>query len=121
VSPSLLAKEVSGRRQQHREHAEDRRIDWHRLRASVACFIDWLRIAKKNGWLSAKVRQAKAKGVRSLPKTQRAPQRALRKRRTIAGLDMPYGQAAVRLGRGEETLPSDRPPPTRMERARSRR
>ena len=28
-------------------------LDWHRLRASVACFVDWLRIAAKVGWLGS--------------------------------------------------------------------
>ncbi len=28
-------------------------LSWHRLRANVACLIDWLRIAAKNGWLGS--------------------------------------------------------------------
>jgi hypothetical protein len=28
-------------------------LSWHRLRANVACLIDWLRIASKNGWLGS--------------------------------------------------------------------
>lgn len=28
-------------------------LDWHRLRANVACLIDWLRIAAKNSWLGS--------------------------------------------------------------------
>jgi hypothetical protein len=37
--------------------------DWHRLRANVACLIDWLRIAAKNGWLGS-ARTARKAGKR---------------------------------------------------------
>jgi hypothetical protein len=92
-------------------------IDWHRLRANVACFIDWLRIAKKNGWLSAKVKKAKHKASRTFELDGERSAKSLIKRRARLGLDLPYGRAAKRLGRGEETPPSDRPPPTRILRA----
>ena len=41
-------------------------LNWHRLRANVACFIDWLRIAAKNGWLgSARPAKRLRKGART--------------------------------------------------------
>lgn len=41
-------------------------LNWHRLRANVACLIDWMRIAAKAGWLgSARSAKRPRKGVRT--------------------------------------------------------
>lgn len=92
-------------------------IDWHRLRANVACFVDWLRIAAKNSWLGAKPKKNKPQGVRTFAKHGEQDAKSLIKRRTRLGLDMPYGRVAKLLGLGDEEPPSDRPPPTRLSRA----
>lgn len=85
-------------------------LDWHRLRANVACLIDWLRIGAVNGWLGS-VRAAKRakKGVRTMMDEGTRAVASLSKRRSKHGLDLPYGLQAKRLGLGEETPPSRRP------------
>jgi Transposase DDE domain len=80
-------------------------LKWHRLRANVACLIDWLRIASVCGWLGT---------TRKLVSTRRHEEagvlavKAIADRRLLDGLDLPYGPQAKRLGLGEATPPSDR-------------
>jgi hypothetical protein len=69
-------------------------LAWHRLRANVACLVDWLRIAVKNGWLGSARAALRQAGIRtkkkaghdaamSVAKTRArlGPVRALRSRR----------------------------------------
>jgi hypothetical protein len=104
-------------------------LNWHRLRANVACLIDWLRIAKLNDWLdpvsppeqdgiNPTEQDGKHKGGAMTKKLKRgvrtkmdAGVKAAKKlldRRSEDGLDLPYGPRAAALGLGEETPPSER-------------
>ncbi len=84
-------------------------LDWYRLRASVACFVDWLRIAYVNCWVHG-ARPTKAhKRVRPFRWAARAAPTELADKRARAGLTRPYGPRAKALGIGEETPPSRRP------------
>jgi hypothetical protein len=84
-------------------------LNWHRLRANVACFIDWLRIAAVNGWLgSARSAKRARKGVRTKIDAAAKAVTKLIKDRSNDGLDLPYGPNAAALGLGETTPPSDR-------------
>jgi hypothetical protein len=86
-------------------------LDWHRLRANVACFIDWLRIAAVNGWIGSvrAAKRAKKNGVRTMMDVGVKAAASLAKRRSKHGLDLPYGPKAKALGLGDETPPSRRP------------
>jgi hypothetical protein len=86
-------------------------LDWHRLRANVACFIDWLRIAAANGWLGSvrAAKRAKKNGVRTMRDDGVKAAASLVNRRSKYDLDLPYGAEAKTLGLGEETPPSRRP------------
>ena len=83
-------------------------LDWHRLRASVACFVDWLRIAYVNEWIGS-ARHIAHDRVRAFKWAAREAARELADKRTRAGLGYPYGPQAKALGIGEETPPSERP------------
>jgi hypothetical protein len=84
-------------------------LNWHRLRANVACFIDWLRIAAVNGWLgSARAAKRGRNGVRTKVDAAAKVVAELIKDRSNDGLDLPYGPRAAALGLGETTPPSDR-------------
>lgn len=91
-------------------------IDWHRLRANVACLIDWLRIAKKNDWLGpvcpkqGRKRGSKKVGERRFKKRGEDHASNLTKMRVRMGLSEPYGPKAAKLGIGRPTIPSQRPP-----------
>jgi hypothetical protein len=82
--------------------------DWHRLRANVACLIDWLRIAAKNGWLGSARAARKAGERRFRARGERIAAR-LSEIRVRMGLAQPYGPKAALLGLGQETPPSRRP------------
>jgi len=82
-------------------------LGWHRLRASVACLVDWLRIAAVNGWLGSARRVGKL--VRPFKHTSRTAATELADSRARVGLAYPYGPRAKALGAGEETPPSERP------------
>jgi len=87
-------------------------LSWHRLRANVACLIDWLRIAAKNGWLGsarAARRQRPSAGTRRFKEVGERAASNLAKMRARMGLAQPYGAQAAQLGLGEETPPSRRP------------
>ncbi len=88
-------------------------INWHRLRANVACLIDWLRIAPNNGWLgSTRAVRRHGQGGEAVRRCERDGKHAvsrLKKFRVAAGLMSRYGPQAMKLGLGEETPPSRRP------------
>lgn len=84
-------------------------LDWHRLRANVACLIDWLRIAAKNDWLGSVRSAARRRGTRTQKDAGRKAAMSVAKIRARIGLYKPYGPGAKKLGRGEETPPSRRP------------
>jgi hypothetical protein len=83
-------------------------IDWHRLRASTACFVDWLRIAAVNGWIGS-ARRAARDLVRPFKHASRTAAKHLADYRARVGLAYPYGPRAKALSIGEETPPSERP------------
>lgn len=85
-------------------------LDWHCLRANVACLVDWLRIAAKAGWLSATRSTRRHDGVRRMKKAGRDASRSIAKTRAQAGLYTPYGPGAKKNGNGHETPPRPRPP-----------
>jgi hypothetical protein len=74
--------------------------DWHRLRANVACLIDWLRIAAKNGWLGS-TRAARKHGERKFQETGQRIASRLAEMRVRMGLAQPYGPKAAELGLGQ--------------------
>ena len=84
-------------------------LDWHRLRANVACLIDWLRIAAKNGWLGSARSAVRHQGTRTRKDAGRKAAMSVAKTRARLGLYKPYGPAAKKSGNGEETPPSRRP------------
>jgi hypothetical protein len=86
-------------------------IGWHRLRANVACLIDWLRIAKKHDWLRARKKKQHPNVERRFKSRGERAAKNLIKTRIFYGLAARYGPAAKKLGLGNATLPSDRPPP----------
>jgi site-specific recombinase XerD len=84
-------------------------LDWHRLRANVACLVDWLRIAAVNGWLGSTRRAARSgRDVRPFRWGGREAARVLGDARKKAGLGDPYGPRAKALRAGEELPPSER-------------
>ena len=84
-------------------------LNWHRLRANVACFIEWLRIAAINGWLGSARAAKRAKGTRRQEQAGADAAKSLKKMRVNMGLTARYGAQAKALGLGEETPPSRRP------------
>jgi hypothetical protein len=90
-------------------------LDWHRLRANVACLIEWLRIGAKHGWLGSTRSARRHVGERRFKEVGERIAGRLAKMRVRMGLAQPYGPRAVALGLGDETPPSRRPrgaPPT---------
>lgn len=84
-------------------------IDWHRLRANVACLVDWLRIAAKNGWLGSTRSARRHGGERRFEEAGLHIAKRLAEMRVRMGLAQPYGPRAAALGLGQETPPSRRP------------
>lgn len=95
-------------------------LGWHRLRAHVACLVEWLRIAAKNKWLAPapevkrgrrakQATTAKLKIVRRHVDTAQNALATLRNSRIKHELDIPYGPQAEALGLGEHDPPSERP------------
>jgi hypothetical protein len=86
-------------------------IGCHRLRANVACLVDWLRIAYRCGWLGSTKSKTKHPGKRKFK--QRGEQEAVKlaDERGRLGLSGSYGPAAVALGFKIADPPSDLPPP----------
>jgi hypothetical protein len=83
--------------------------DWHRLRANVACLIDWLRIAAKNGWLGSTRAAQRHTGERRFKEAGESIASRLAGMRVRMGLAQPYGSKAAQLGLGQEMPPSRRP------------
>lgn len=91
-------------------------LEFHRLRAYVACYIDWLRIAAKNDWLDSPAESACAAspgairktGERKFKTTGERIAKSLADKRVRMGLAQPYGPKAAKLGLGDATLPSER-------------
>ncbi len=84
-------------------------LDWHRLRANVACLIDWLRIAAKAGWLGSTRAAQRHAGERRFKKRGHDASMSVAKTRARQGLYTPYGPQAKKLGHKNETPPSRRP------------
>ncbi len=91
-------------------------IDWNRLRANVACLIDWLRIAKKNDWLAPAAPKQKGRkrnprkvGERRFKRRGEDCAADLDHKRQRMGLGTPYGPNAAKLGLGDAIPPSRRP------------
>lgn len=85
-------------------------LDWHRLRANVACLVDWLRIAAKAGWLGSARAALRHKGTRTKKKAGRDAAMSVAKTRARLGLYTPYGPGAKKNGNGHESPPRPRPP-----------
>jgi hypothetical protein len=89
-------------------------LGWHRLRANVACLIEWLRIGAKHGWLGS-TRRGRRKGAQRMEGERRFKETGeriaakLAEKRLEEGLGQPYGPNAAALGIGEVTPPSRRP------------
>ena len=83
-------------------------LDWHRLRANVACLVDWMRIAAKAGWLGSVRSARRHDGARGFKSAGRRAAKNLAKTRARQGLYSPYGPGAKKRG-GDETPPSRRP------------
>jgi hypothetical protein len=83
-------------------------IDWHRLRANVACLIEWLRIGAKHGWLRSARRAQREPGERSAKEAGERIAAELAEKRLRKGLGQPYGPKAAALGLGQATPPSRR-------------
>lgn len=88
-------------------------ISGHQLRASVACLVDWLRIASINHWLGTPPKEngRGRRGERAFMERAVEAATAFVDRRARTGLCYPYGPRAKALGIGEETLPSERGSP----------
>lgn len=84
-------------------------IGCHRLRANVACLVDWLRIAARCGWLGST--KTEHTGKRKFRKRGERLAAKLADERAKAGLLAAYGPAAVRLGFKVGKPPSDLSPP----------
>jgi hypothetical protein len=84
-------------------------LDWHRLRANVACLVDWLRIAAVNGWLGSTRAARRHKGERRFQKSSERNAEKFADKRARIGLGDHYGPQAKKLGLGDETPPSRRP------------
>ncbi len=82
-------------------------IGCHRLRALVACVIEWLRICHREGWLGSPRRNMRSpRRPRRLLGVRNAE--SLVRSRAINGLLNPYGRQAAALHIGKETPPSRR-------------
>ena len=87
----------------------------HSLRAAIACFINWLRIAAKNNWLGIppknSARTARRKRIKGVRRSEQAGQQAatiLARSRVKNGLAGAYGPKAAKLKLGDTTPPSKR-------------
>jgi hypothetical protein len=86
-------------------------IGCHRLRANVACLVDWLRIAARCGWLSSTRSKTRHPGKRKFKWRSKQEAEKLRDERGFLGLTGGYGPAAIALGFKIGKPPSDLPPP----------
>jgi hypothetical protein len=86
-------------------------IGCHRLRANVACLVDWLRISANCGWLGSTPSGIRHPGKRKFKARGERLAAKLTDTRTRLGLTAPYGPAARALGFKVWAPPSDLPPP----------
>ena len=86
-----------------------RDIAFHRLRANVACLIEWLRICVRQGWLGDAPRNRRGTERKFKEKAERAAARFAEMRQRI-GLLIPYGPKAVQLFPGTQVTPPSRRP-----------
>lgn len=86
-------------------------LDWHRLKANVACLVDWLRIAANCGWLGTTRAKQRHPGDRKFKQDGIDAAKKLATTRRKAGLTGAYGPQAKTLGIGEAKPPSRRKPP----------
>ncbi|HTZ87566.1 MAG TPA: hypothetical protein VMB05_12935 [Solirubrobacteraceae bacterium] len=87
-------------------------IGCHRLRANVACFVDWLKIAARCGWLGSTRNKTRHPGEREFQESAEEAVKDLLDERGFLGLSGSYGPAALRLGFKIGKPPSTLPPPT---------
>jgi hypothetical protein len=86
-----------------------RDIDFHRLRANVACLIEWLRICVRQGWLGDAPRNRRGTERKFKDRAERIAVRFAEMRHRM-GLMGAYGEKAVRLfPQAQVTPPSRRP------------
>ncbi|MGA2453371.1 MAG: hypothetical protein ABSG93_07600 [Solirubrobacteraceae bacterium] len=85
-------------------------IGWHRLRASVASLIDWLRIAAKAGWLGSTRSARRHAGERPFKDAGRKAADQLASIRARIGLYKPYGPQASKTGHKDATAPPSQRP-----------
>jgi hypothetical protein len=85
-------------------------LAWHRLRANVACLMDWLLVAANCGWLGSKPSK-RLRGKRKFKSRGEHEAARLSDLRERWGLENPYGRIAKLLGLGDELPPSEKPPP----------
>jgi hypothetical protein len=97
-------------------------LEWHQLRADLACFVDWLRIGAMRDWLRPVVvttdalsratrraaKKARKAGERRFQNTGERIATEFADMRIRMGLAEPYGPQAAKLGIGVATPPSDR-------------
>ena len=86
-------------------------IGCHRLRANVACLVDWLRIAARCGWLGSTRSKTRHPGQRRFKHVGEKLASKMADTRAFLGLSAAYGPAALRLGFKAGKPPSDLPPP----------
>ena len=80
-------------------------LGWHRLRASVACLVDWLRIAAKAGWLGSTRVKLRHGGERAFKGRGRKAADNFARERAELGLYKPYGPQASKVGHKDATAP----------------
>ncbi|HEU4973834.1 MAG TPA: transposase [Baekduia sp.] len=83
-------------------------IGGHRLRANVACLIEWLRICHREGWLGSARRNPHDPERKGRDKAIAAAGKFADMRARMS-LGAPYGEAAERLKLGDRLPPSRRP------------
>lgn len=86
-----------------------RDIGWHRLRANVAAFVDWLRICFRQGWLGNPKRND-AEAERKFMERANAISDRLARMRVRMGVMAAYGPKAVQLFPGTQATPPSRRP-----------
>jgi hypothetical protein len=83
-------------------------LGWHRLRASVACLVDWLRIAAKAEWLGSTREKLRHGGTRAFKDHGHKAAADFAKERAELGLYTPYDPRAKKTRRKSATAPPSR-------------
>jgi len=86
-------------------------IGCHRLRANIACLVDWLRIAASCEWLGTTKSKTEHPAKRKFKRRGEEAVKKLLDERGFLGLNGSYGPAALALGFKIGKPPSDLPPP----------